>query len=101
MERGLQYKVIISVSKDYDTDEAEDILFSVADVFKAMAKTTKETLMTDYTLDYLIWADPQKYDRSSSVYRELKRAIRKVVPDGKVRKVTLNRKLIVLDVEME
>ena len=101
LERGLQYKVIISVSKDFDTDEAEDILFSVSDIFQEMARTSKEILMTDYTLDYLIWADPGKYDRSSSVYRALKRAIRKVVPDGKVRKVTLNRKLIVLDVEME
>lgn len=99
--RGLQYKIIISVSKDFSTNEAEDILFSVTDVFGEMAKTTKEVLMTDYTLDYLIWADPAKYDRSSNVYRELKRSIEKAVPEGKLRRVTLNRKLIVLDVEME
>lgn len=99
--RGLQYKIIISVSKDFSTSEAEDILFSVTDVFADMAKTTKEVLLTDYTLDYLIWADPAKFDRSSNVYRELKQSIEKVVPDGKLRRVMLNRKLIVLDVEME
>jgi len=99
--RGLQYKIIISISKDFSTSEAEDILFSVTDVFGEMAKTTKEVLMTDYTLDYLIWADPAKYDRSSNVYRELKQSIEKAVPEGSLRRVTLNRKLIVLDVEME
>ncbi|MCF7797935.1 MAG: DUF6175 family protein [Lentisphaeria bacterium] len=101
LARGLQYKVIISVSTDFSTSEAEDIMFEVMDVFDDMAKTTKEILMTDYTLDYLIWADYERYDRSSNVYRDLKRAIEKAVPDGSLRRVALNRKLVVLSVEME
>ena len=99
--RGVQYKVIVSISTEYDVDDAEDVLFELTDALGEMSKTTKEILLTDYTLDYLIWVDPAKYEKSSDIYRDLKKTANRALPDGKVRRVTMNRKLIVLKVDME
>jgi len=99
--RGVQYKVIVSISTEYDVDDAEDVLFQLTDALGEMSKTTKEILLTDYTLDYLIWVDPAKYEKSSDIYRDLKKTANRALPDGKVRRVTMNRKLIVLKVDME
>jgi len=101
LSRGIQYKVIVSIATDYDTDEAEDIIFEVTDFLDDMSEKTKEILLGDYTLDYLIWVDPGEFEKSSDIYRDLRKTINRAVPDGKVRRVTLNRKLIVLKVDME
>jgi len=101
LSRGVQYKVIISISTEYDTDDAEDVLFELTDALAEMSNSTKEILLTDYTLDYLIWANPEKYQKSSDIYRALKKTIDRALPDGKVRRVTMNRKLIVLKIDME
>jgi hypothetical protein len=101
LERGVQYKVIVSVSTDYDTDEAEDVLFELSDALEEMANSAKEIAFTDYTLDYLVWVDAGEFEKSSDLYRSLKRTINRALPDGNVRRVTLNRKLIVLKVDME
>ncbi len=101
LEQGVQYKIILSVSTDYELDEAEDLLFEVSDLLAKMSHKTKEILLTDYSLDHLIWVDPTNYERTSDIYRALKTSINRALPDGSVRKVTLNRKLVVLTVDME
>jgi len=101
LSRGVQYKVIVSVSTDYDLDDAEDVLFELTDALEEKSKQTKEILLTDYTLDYLIWVDHEAYGKSSDIYRDLRKTINRALPDGKVRRVTMNRKLIVLKVDME
>ncbi len=101
MTRGIQYKIIVSVSTDYDLDDAEDVLFELTDALEEKSKQTKEILLTDYTLDYLIWVDHEAYGKSSDIYRDLRKTINRALPDGKVRRVTMNRKLIVLKVDME
>jgi hypothetical protein len=101
LNRGVQYKIIISIASDYDLDEAENTLFSLTDALAKMSKSNKEVLLTDYTLDYLIWVDPGTYQKSSDIYRDIKKTMDRILPDGKLQRVTMNRKLLVLKITME
>lgn len=101
LERGIQYKIIVTVSTDYDLGEAEDILFELIDALEELSNQTKEAALSDYTLDYLAWVDASEFEKSSDLYRALKKAVQRAEPDASVQRVTLNRKLIVLKVEME
>ncbi len=101
LNRGVQYKVIISIATDYDLDDAENTLFSLTDALAKMSKSTKEVLLTDYTLDYLIWVDPAIYQKSSDIYRDIKKTMDRILPDGKLQRVTMNRKLVVLKITRE
>ncbi len=101
LNRGIQYKVIISVDTDYEAEEAENTLFDLSDALSKMSKSTKEILLTDYTLDYLIWVDPGTFEKSSDIYRDIRKTMDRILPDGKLQRVTMNRKLIVLKITRE
>ena len=90
---------------DIDEDEAEGISFAFMDAVEEIAKKSKENIATTQTLDYLLWCDPEKYDKSSKVYRKLKKIFSNFVEDEGVdatlRKINVNRKMILLKVDMD
>ena len=75
------------------------------DSIEEIAKKSKENIATLQTLDYLLWCDPSEYDKSSKVYRELKTKFSDFIEDEGVdtqlRKLNLNRKMILLKVDMD
>ena len=64
-------------------------------------KKYKENIVTKQTLDYLVWCDPGKYDKSSKVYRDLKKQFSEEFTDGYLKQVNINRKLLILRVTQE
>ncbi|MBL7190904.1 hypothetical protein ISS30_04350 [bacterium] len=100
---GIQYKIIINISPDYNEDQAEEISFIFADLLTEIAKNKKfkENIVTDQTLDYLVWCDPEKYSRSTNLYRRMKEKFSEEFTDGTLKKVNINRKLILLRIEAE
>ena len=105
LEKGVQYKLVVNISSDFDEDEAEAISFAFMDAVEEIAKKSKENIATMQTLDYLLWCDPSKYDKSSKVYRYLKREFSDFVEDegvdAQLRKLNVNRKMILLKVDMD
>jgi hypothetical protein len=99
LSRGIQYKIIINIAREYDEDEAEDIIFETIDVLDKISQKTKEVLVTDYTIDYIIWCNPEQYNKSSKVYREIKKTVEKNISSARVRKISLNKKLVLLKVD--
>lgn len=99
LERGIQYKLIVNLAADFDQDQIEDIQFAFMDAVEEVAASTKENIITDMTIDYLIWCDPAKYDRSSKVYRHVKKAFDGAGTDGTLRRVNINKKMILLRVD--
>ncbi|MGL1902156.1 MAG: DUF6175 family protein [Fibrobacterales bacterium] len=97
LERGLQYKLIFRMLGDYEGDQLENIQFAVADVTEAAFSKSKENVITKKTMDYNVWGSPDTFDKSSKIYRHYKR---KLGSKGiKARKITLNRKLILIGIE--
>ncbi len=100
LKNGIQYKIIISISPDFDEEEAESISFIFSDLLGELANRGryKENIVTKQTLDYLIWCDPEKYDQSTKLYRRIKEAFSKEFSQGVLKQVNINRKLVLLEV---
>ncbi len=101
LAKGLQYKVIVAIDTGFDEDEIEEIQFAFMDAVEEMSKKSKENIVTDQTIDYLVWADAEKYGKSSKVYRGIKKAFKEAGLDGGLKRVNINRKLILLKVVYE
>ena len=101
VDKGIQYKLIFNLSTDFDEDQIEEIQFALMDAIEEMSKSSKENIVTNQTVDYLIWCDPKKYDKSSKVYRYVKKYFKKEETEGTLRKVNVNRKMILLKVDYE
>jgi len=101
LKRGMQYKLIVSISTDFDEDEVEDIQFAFIDAVDKVAQKSKENIVTSQTIDYLIWCNPEKFDKSTKVYRYLKSAFNDKGVEGILKKINVNRKLILLKVIYE
>ncbi|MCK4641576.1 MAG: hypothetical protein KAU06_09560 [Candidatus Marinimicrobia bacterium] len=98
IKQGIQYKIIVSVSSAFDADQAEEIIFSLSDVFKDVASTLKEITVADYTYDVLLWVKPEQYSTATDIYRAIKRSYR---GSGMVKRISISRKLILLSIEEE
>ncbi len=101
VDKGIQYKLIFNLSTDFDEDQIEEIQFTLMDAIEDMSKSSKENIVTAQTIDYLIWCDPEKYDKSSKVYRYLKKYFTQEETEGTIRKLNVNRKMVLLKVNYE
>ena len=100
LSRGIQYKLTISISEDFGAEEAEEISFAFNDILDVIAKNGKykENIVTAQTLDYLLWCDPQRYDKANKLYQDIKRSFAKNQIEGNLGKVNINRKLLLLKI---
>jgi|TARA_B110000495_G_C23034342_1_gene617135 hypothetical protein len=101
INQGVQYKLVFDISTDFDEDEVEEIQFALMDAIEDLSKKSKENIITNQTMDYLIWCDSDKFNKSSKVYRFLKKYFKKEGTNGILRKVNVNRKMILLKVDYE
>ena len=98
LKRGVQYKLIVRIGEDFDEDEVEDISFAISDLIDRFCNYSKENVVTESTLDYLVWAKMDKFEKSSKLYRAMRKAFPQEFEDGKLRRININRKLILLKV---
>lgn len=101
LTRGIQYKLLISVSTDFDEDQVEDIQFAMMDALEGIAKSVKENVLTKQTMDYLLWCSPDEYDKSSNVYRAIRKSFTDAGTEGTLRRININRKMIILKIDFE
>lgn len=102
LKNGVQYKLIISISaSEFDEDDLEEIQFGLMDAIEEISSKSKENIVTDNILDYLVWCDPAEYDKSTKVYRNLRKAFKEVGDDygAKLSRININRKMILLKVD--
>lgn len=99
MQNGIQYKIIAKISEDFYEDEIEDVQFGFDDVLNEISKTYKSNVITDGSMDYIIWVDGKEYENNLKVYREIKSIFKKQGLDAYVKRVSINRKVLVLDIK--
>ena len=98
LNRGVQYKLIFRIEGDFDEDEREDIAFAISDLIEEFCKYSKENVVTESTLDYLVWAKPDQFNKSSKLYRALRKRFPDEFEGGKIQRVNINRKLLLLNI---
>lgn len=96
VKRGSQYKLIFNITGNFNAAQIEEIQFEVSDLIDEMFSSSKENVIADKTMDYLVWAKNSEYSRSSNIYRDLQKKLASV---AKATRITLNRKLIVIGLD--
>ncbi|MCF7804686.1 MAG: DUF6175 family protein [Candidatus Marinimicrobia bacterium] len=99
LERGVQFKLVVSLGSGFDGDTAEDIAWGFGDILEEVTKDYKENVISAKTLDYLIWCNPDEYKRSSDVYRALKERFQNEALPGGLDRNAINRKLLLLTIK--
>ncbi|MDG2264734.1 MAG: DUF6175 family protein, partial [Candidatus Marinamargulisbacteria bacterium] len=94
--KGLQYKVIVSIDTGFSQDNLEHVQDSIIDSLDAVSVKTKEQIVTDQTLDYVLWVDPNDYETSRKVWRKIRGEFRDLSRMGRVSLVNQNRKLLII-----
>lgn len=99
MRRGVQYKVVLNIPDVFDRDEIEDIQFAFLDAVEAVSNANRENVATSRTMDFLLWCDPNTHGNSRNVFRDLRTEFNRAGGIGTIRSVTMNRKLLVLELD--
>jgi hypothetical protein len=99
VKTGLQYKVIINITGQFDEDSKYDLADAVQKSLKKLCSRVKENIVSDKTIDYLVWVSNQDIQSPSAFFRELRKEFTANFVKGKLRQVNLNRKLLILAVE--
>jgi hypothetical protein len=93
---GIQYKMIFKMTGEFDEDETEEIQEKISDLFDDVFDRSKENVITDKTMDYLVWAKKDDFKKASKIYRYFKKKMKKT---AKIRKININKKLIIMSVD--
>ena len=99
-EKGLQYKVVLKLSPEWNEDQRENITDGLEDILEDAFPKNKEIVSTDKTMDYIVWAHRSEYKRASKIYRKLKKEFAKRLAGGKISKISTNKKLLILQVKL-
>jgi hypothetical protein len=97
LTRGLQFKLIFRITGNFDEDTHDEILLATEQVLKKVCNRTKQNVVTDQRLDYIVWVNPQKYNSPLALFRDIRSGIESQVP-VKVRRISANRKMLILEI---
>lgn len=98
-KNGSQYKIIFNIIGDFNEDARYDIADAAAKSLKSIASKTKENVSSDKTIDYLVWISDKDLQSPSALFRELRKEFNANFTQGKLKQITLNRKLLIVGVE--
>ncbi len=104
LKSGVQYKLIFNLAaSDFEEEDLEEIQFALMDAIDEISNKSKENIVTDNTIDYLIWCDPADFDKSTKIYRALRKEFRDAADDygAKLGRININRKMVLLKVDSE
>jgi hypothetical protein len=97
LTRGLQFKLLFRITGNFDEDTHDEILMATENSLKKLCNRTKQNVITDQTMDYIVWVDPKKYNSPLALFRDIRKQIESAVP-VKVKRINANRKLLVLEI---
>jgi hypothetical protein len=99
IKKGMQYKLIVKFIGSYARDKIESIQFGITDIVAGIANKTEENIISDKTIDLLIWSKADEYENARKIYQTLKGQFEAKFAGYKMNSITLNRKLIVVQVK--
>ncbi len=98
LQRGVQYKVICTIVGSFDQRQVEKIQDELSSCLERAATRSKENLVTDRTLDYLVWVKPDQFGKARDLFNELRETFALRSLGAVLERQQINRKLLVLQV---
>lgn len=99
LKNGLQYKVIVTITGNFDEDTKYDLQDAVQKTLKTICATIKQNVSSDQTLDYNVWVTNPDMQNPTGFFLELRKEFNANFSAGKLHEVSLNRKLMMVSVE--
>ena len=99
LAQGLQYKVHFAVSPKVRSTRRDEIQFACHDMLKSRSRIIKELANSGQNFDYLIWVDPKLIAGTTDLYRALQQDFQAQFTDVSLRRVVVNRKLAIFEIE--
>ncbi len=99
IKNGAQYKVIFTLNGNFDEDAKYDVADAVEKSLKKLSNKTKENIVSDKTIDYLVWISNKEMQSPTGFFRVLRKEFSANYPSAKLKQITLNRKLMLLGIE--
>lgn len=97
--RGLQYRLVVKVNGEYDQSSRSRFTSLIADYLDNNCAQTKENVIAASTLDFLVWAKRDQFDKSRKLAEGLTSSFNASFTNGQLHPITVNRKLIVLELK--
>jgi len=97
--RGLQYRLVVKVSGNYDQEARNSFTNLIADYLDNNCTQTKENVLTASTLDFLVWVKPEQFDKSRKLADALANSFNGSFKVGQLHQVAINRKLILMELK--
>ena len=98
LAKGMQYKLVVKFRGALGRDAIQNLQFGLADMAGGIAKKTKENVISDKTMDLLLWIDTKEYDATRRIYSALEQRFVAKFPGYRMRKIVINRKLLVVEI---
>ena len=99
MARGVQYKVIVSITPGLDSYDIDSIHMAFMDAVSDVALSSRELVLTNETIDYIIWVNSATHDRALRVYQALKESFERYGTGAVLGRSSMNRKLMQLTID--
>jgi len=97
--RGVQYRVIVKVAGEFDRDATGRFTMLISDYLMNNCANSKENILSAKTLDFLVWAKLDQYDRSRKLADAMVKSFNGLFKGGELSQVNVNRKMILLELK--
>lgn len=94
LAKGAQYKVVMNLKGEYSDTQIEDLQEFVVRALKNTFNSVTMNVMTDKTMDMVVYADPHRYGDSQEVYSQIRNLLKSV---AETKKINITKKLILMD----
>jgi hypothetical protein len=95
IKNGLQYKLIFKFNPDMSQTAIQTAQSDISDLIDEAFERVKENIVTDKTMDYLVWAKKEDFNRTSKIFRFFRD---KLTGKNKVTQISINRKLLTIGI---
>ncbi len=93
---GFQYKVVISITNEFDENFIEDLHEEITSFLQRNFKQLVINTMTEKTIDVFLFADPKIYSNSQEIYSAIRSKLKSMVT---VKKNNITKKLILMEIK--
>jgi len=92
--KGSQYKIVANIRGEYSDSQTEDLHDAIMKALKDNFNSVKVNVMTAKTLDFVVYANPLKFNDSQEVYSKIRQIFK---PIASTKKINITRKLILME----
>jgi hypothetical protein len=92
---GIQYKLIFKFDPEMPQTSVLKVQGAISDLVDEAFDRAKENVVTQGTMDYLVWAKNDKFNRSSKILRYFQQQLS---GNCSVSQISINRKLIIVGI---